>query len=141
MSEHLCHIALMPNLIGLHHVALTVSDCNASVEWYGRVLGMGELFREEAEARRGCVMCFPNGSFSVGLVEHVPSDQAPFDPRRRGLDHFAFTVETRDELDQWVQRLDEATVTHSGVIDVSPGAILNFKDPDGIALALFWERT
>jgi hypothetical protein len=28
----------------------------------------------------------------------------------------------------------------SNVIEIAPGAILNFKDPDGIALALFWDR-
>jgi glyoxylase I family protein len=86
-------------------------------------------------------MCFPSGAYSVGLVEHLPHDLAAFDPRRRGLDHLAFTVDDRAELDQWAQRLDEATVTHSGAIDVPPrGAILNFKDPDGLALALFWEQ-
>ena len=130
----------MTTLRGLHHIALTVSDRDASAEWYGRVLGMGELFREEADARRACVMCFPDGAYSVGLVEHMPHDQAPFDPRQRGLDHFGFTVDSRDELDQWARRFDDATVTHSGVIDIPHGAILNFKDPDGIALALFWER-
>jgi glyoxylase I family protein len=130
----------MTPLRGFHHVALTVSDLDSSTEWYGRVLGMEALFREEADARRACVMCFPGGAYSVGLVEHQPSDHAPFDPHHRGLDHFAFTVDDRDGLDQWAQRLDELTVPHSGVIDVPPrGAILNFKDPDGIALALFWE--
>lgn len=130
----------MSNLSGLHHVALTVSNLDASAEWYGQVLGMGELFREEGDARRACVMCFPNGAFSVGLVEHRPSDGAAFDPSHRGLDHLAFTVDSKDEIDQWAQRLDDAAVTNSGVIDIPPGAMLNFKDPDGIALALFWER-
>ena len=130
----------MTTLRGFHHVALTVSDRDASAEWYGKVLGMGELFREEADGRRACVMCFPGGAYSMGLVEFVPNDQAPFDPHHRGLDHFAFTVDSREELDQWAQRFDEASVTHSGAIDFPHGAMLNFKDPDGIALALFWER-
>ncbi len=30
-------------------------------------------------------------------------------------------------------------VTHSGVIDTPRGGILNFKDPDSLALALFWD--
>ena len=62
----------MTTLRGFHHVALTMSDRDASAEWYGKVLGMGELYREEAEGRRACVMCFPGGAYSVGLVEFVP---------------------------------------------------------------------
>ena len=45
-----------------------------------------------------------------------------------------------EELDEWAARFDAEGVTHSGAIDVPTGAILNFKDPDGIALALFWDR-
>jgi hypothetical protein len=41
---------------------------------------------------------------------------------------------------QWAARLDSFGVEHSGPIEVPPGEILNLKDPDGIALALFWDR-
>jgi glyoxylase I family protein len=64
-----------------------------------------------------------------------------FDPRHSGLDHLAFTVGTLDELRTWATKLSTASVIHSGVVEIPSGAILNFKDPDGIALALFWERT
>jgi hypothetical protein len=37
-------------------------------------------------------------------------------------------------------RRDDEGIEHSGVIEIPPGAILNFRDPDGVALALFWER-
>lgn len=134
------HADGMSNLRGLHHVALTVSDRDASADWYADVLGMEELFREDGEERRACVMRFPDGGYSVGLVEHIPSDPEQFDPRRRGLDHLAFTVGSLLELDQWAQRLSERGVAHSGPIEIPPGAILNFKDPDGISLALFWDR-
>ena len=48
--------------------------------------------------------------------------------------------ERRADLDEWIRRLDDRDVAHSGVIDVPTGAILNCKDPDGIALAIFWDR-
>ena len=32
-----------------------------------------------------------------------------------------------------------AGIEHSGRIDISLGAILNFADPDGIALSIFYE--
>jgi glyoxylase I family protein len=127
-------------LAGFHHVALTVRDLEHSVAFYGGVLGFVELFREESDERRACVMRFPGGATGVGLVQHGPADTTPFDPMRLGLDHVAFTVGSRASLDEWAERLTTARVDHSGVIDVPPGAILNFKDPDGVALALFWDR-
>lgn len=102
----------MSELSGFHHVALTVPDLDTSAAWYHRVLG---------------------------LVWHAATT-GNFDPRRVGLDHFSFVVERRRDLDAWVQRLDDESVAHSGVVDVPPGAMLNFKDPDGIALAIFWDR-
>ncbi|HEY7625767.1 MAG TPA: VOC family protein [Ilumatobacteraceae bacterium] len=129
----------MPNLSGFHHVALTVSNCDASTEWYRSTMGMEEVFREEAEHRRACVMSFPGHPYGIGLVEHVGHDLAVFDPRRQGLDHVAFAVADRAELDRWAEHLDELGVENSGVIEVPIGAILNFKDPDRIALSLFWD--
>jgi glyoxylase I family protein len=133
-------LSAMTELVGFHHVAVTVSDVDASADWYATVLGFEELFREENDERRGCVMRFPGGASGVGLVQHRANDGTAFDPTRLGLDHLAFTVATRHDLDQWAQRLTAAGIAHSGAIDVPPGAILNFKDPDGVALALFWDR-
>ena len=129
----------MSELTGFHHVALTVSDLATSAAWYQRVLGLVELFREDGNDRRAVVFGFPGGGHAVGLVWHAETTGA-FDPRQVGLDHFSFVVERREDLDAWVQHLDDKGVAHSGVVDVPPGAILNFKDPDDIALAIFWDR-
>ena len=128
------------DLSSIHHAALSVRDLDASARWYADVLGFVELFREDGEERRGCVMGFAAGGYSVGLLEHRGSPDEGFDARRRGLDHLAFTVATREALDRWAARLTGAGIDHSGVVEIPPGAILNFKDPDGIALALFWDR-
>jgi len=134
----------MTELQGFHHAAITVRDLEASVRWYASVLGFEEMFREESDGANACVMRFPAGSagagLGIGLVEHRANDGTPFDPARLGLDHLAFAVASQEALDEWAQRLTAAGVTHSGAIAVPPGAILNFKDPDGIALALFWDR-
>ena len=131
----------MNDLLGFHHVAVTISDLDASVAWYGEVLGFEELFREEAQDRRASVMTFPDGTFGVGLVEYPTVPFEAFDPRHSGLDHLAFTVTSLEALEDWTAELGRVGVVHSGVIEIPSGAILNFKDPDGIALALFWERS
>jgi glyoxylase I family protein len=130
----------MNDLQGFHHVAVTIRDLDTSVGWYRDLLGFQELFSEDAPDRRACVMKFPGGSYGVGLVEYPIVPWAPFDPRHSGLDHLAFTVATLDAIRDWATKLSDAGIEHSGVIDLPSGAILNFKDPDGIALALFWER-
>lgn len=123
-----------------HHVALTVRDCVASARWYGEVLGFRELFAEDGPERRARILAFPGGGVSVGLVEHLGAgEHDAFDPTRTGLDHLAFSVETREALDTWALRLDAAGIHNSGAVDAGPSFVLNFEDPDGIALALFWD--
>ena len=127
----------MPALSGLHHVAITVRDRDASARWYHDLLGFEELFREDGPERLACVM--RGGGGVLGLVQFEPVRDEPFDPHRFGLDHLAFAVPTREAMDEWAATLLAARVPHSGVIDVGPRAILNFKDPNGIALACYWE--
>ncbi len=130
----------MASVVDIHHVALTVRSRDESAAWYASTLGFEELFREDAEDRKACVLRFPGGGYSVGLVEHTRAEQGRFDPHRQGLDHVAFTVPSREVLEEWANEFSRTGVEHSGIVDVPPGAILNFKDPNGIALALFWDR-
>lgn len=127
----------MRELVGVHHVALTVADCAASASWYRTTFGMVELFSEDGPTRRARILGFADGRYSVGLVEHTTAALNAFDPTQCGLDHLAFTVENRDELLEWSAHLTRLGIHHSGVIDIPVGAIVNLTDPDGVAVALF----
>lgn len=130
----------MAALAGLHHAALSVKDLDASVEWYRDVLGLEETFRQELEGRRSVVMSFPGLRDTLGLVEHDRAGEG-FEPANLGLDHLAFRVSSGDELAVWAARLDGHGLAHSGAMETPFGGMLYFKDLDGIALALFWERS
>lgn len=130
----------MADLVGLHHAALSVTDLDRSVRWYQDVLGMDVAFMEDGDTRRAAVLRLPGTGSVLAIVQHRGSDQTAFSPQRVGLDHLAFTVADRDDLDAWAARLSAHDVACDAPVDVPPGAILNFKDPDGIALALFWDR-
>jgi len=124
---------------GAHHIAFTVSNLEASAAFYEGLFDLEVLMSEASNGRKATVYRVVGGDLQLGLVEHNPN-HGPFDPRQVGLDHFAFSVKSRESLDAWAKTLAERGITHSEVADVPPGAILNFKDPDGVALAFFWDR-
>jgi len=86
------------------------------------------------------VLAAPGGEMQIGLVQHSGGDGERFNPKVIGLDHAAWSVAKREDLDAWEELLRAKGVIHSPVADVGAVAILNLKDPDGIALALFWDR-
>jgi glyoxylase I family protein len=110
------------------------------VGWFKNVFGAEIILDEPGEERAAVVLTIPSADLLIGLTAFRDRPQQSFDPRRPGLDHFAFAVATEAELDAWVVHLDALSIDHSGPIPVPPGAILNFKGPDGIALALMWRR-
>jgi hypothetical protein len=64
----------------------------------------------------------------------VASDR--FDENRAGLDQLAFRVANKDELHSAAAYLDELNIGHEPIKDIGPGYILEFCDPDNIALEL-----
>ena len=131
----------MPKLTGVSHVELTVRDAPRSASWYEAVLQMRRIAEHESSPTPGVAarivnLIHPSG-LSLGLITHQAGDSSPFSELRVGLDHLALAVETRDELETWVDHLDEHDVPHSPIQDMSYGSVLVFRDPDNIQLELF----
>ena len=118
------------------HVAVTVTDLEASEAWYSKVLGVEPVLDEDTGPFRHIV--YAVGGTLLGL--HGFPDLAtkdPFDERRPGLDHIAFGCASRSELVDWAKHLDELGIEHGPIKDAGYGSGLSFRDPDNIALELF----
>jgi len=72
-----------------------------------------------------------------GLFGLRPVGQGRFDEDATGLDHVSFGVASRADLDAAAASLDELGVPHETVKDIGVGFLLEFRDPDNIALELY----
>jgi glyoxylase I family protein len=118
------------------HVALTVSDLDRSRKWYQRLFGSDPVLDQDAGPFHQVVWSVSGGLVAINWFPDLHSSE-PFDERRPGLDHLAFACSSRSELEAWERRLNELDVTNGGIVDVSYGSVLSFRDPDNIALEFF----
>jgi len=120
----------MPAFAGIDHISLSVTDLDVSQQFYSEVLGF-QFVVDFGYAR--FFIDRPSG-FGLTLIRHAEGDGAPFTELHSGIDHIGLTAESRDELEAWERRLDEAGVTYTPIRDMPFGAHLNFRDPDNIPL-------
>lgn len=124
------------------HVRLTVTDIEKSRQFYESVFGWAVLVEvpdNADEATRNQLsflyggVIYDLGGTLIGL-RPVATDR--FHEDRAGLDHIAFRLGSKAELDSAAAHLDEIGVKHEAVKDIGPSYILEFRDPDNIALEL-----
>ncbi len=130
----------MPSITGISHVDLSVTDIEASETWYRELLGAVPLFggRSDDHDLEVRYILEPSSNVVIGLEQHDANQGGAFDERRVGLDHLAFNVGSREELDAWLGRLGELGITHSGITEQDPWDVLVFRDPDNIQLEFFF---
>ncbi|TMR07051.1 VOC family protein [Actinomadura soli] len=125
-----------PPVTGFSHLALTVTDRDKSVQWYGDVLGFTPFYVQDDDRRLETICILPDGLTVLGLLQHRDA-AGPFDHRHAGLDHLSFAVTDRAALEDWYTRLVGLGVTCSPVAETPFGPVLCFRDPDDIQLELF----
>jgi glyoxylase I family protein len=124
------------------HVRLTVTDIERSRKFYESVFGWPVLLEHPEDAdeatREALGFLFGGVIYLVGtcLIGLRPVASDSFHEDRCGLDHIAFSVASRAELDDAAAHLDQLGITHEPVKDIGPSYILEFRDPDNIALEL-----
>jgi catechol-2,3-dioxygenase len=120
------------------HIALTVRDLSVSVPWYEDLFDAQAVLDEDTEPNMHHTVFLVGGGNLIGLHQHQQA--APpegFSEYRVGLDHVAFGVANRAELEKWARRLEELGIEHGGIKDAAYGSGVSFRDPDGIALEFF----
>ncbi|MBA2560083.1 MAG: VOC family protein [Propionibacteriales bacterium] len=125
------------------HVRLTVTDIDRSRAFYDDIFGLPVAFEVPDDAddatREQLGFLFGGVIYQLGssLFGLRPVATDAFDENRVGLDHVSFALTARDDLDAAAALLDERGIGHGGVKDIGAGYILQFRDPDNIALELF----
>jgi catechol 2,3-dioxygenase-like lactoylglutathione lyase family enzyme len=125
----------MPELAGIHHLKIPVTDLARSVEWYGKVFGFKATweFPDDDGVVRGVAGELP-GLGDTQVAFRVNARAAAgcenFDPVSLG-------VRDKSDVEAWAAHLDELGIGHSPVIDASIGWLLVFDDPDGLQLHLY----
>jgi catechol 2,3-dioxygenase-like lactoylglutathione lyase family enzyme len=127
----------MPEAEGVSHVALTVTDLGASVDWYTRLFDGTVLWEEHDDPAHEFVLIFAP-PLAIGLHRHATTATGDtFVESRVGLDHISWQVPHRGVLEAWAAKLDELDIAHSPITDAPYGTVLVFRDPDNIQLEFF----
>jgi glyoxylase I family protein len=129
----------LPAISGVSHISFSVSNAEASAKWWTTLLGLTEIDRVSGDTWRGIVMLHPPTRTILEVQQHDGNTGDLFDPRRTGLDHMGFKVDTYGALEEWLARFARLGVTHSPIADRDYGAVLTFKDPDGIQFEIFYK--
>ena len=127
----------MPSMQGTSHLALTVNDPRASIEWYEKVFGGARVPMTDEPGHLVIGLLTPDGFF-IGLPGHGTTPEGDrFSEFRVGLDHIAFRCADRAGVEEWEKHLNDVGVEHSGIKDVPYGSVLTFRDPDNIQLEFY----
>jgi catechol-2,3-dioxygenase len=128
-------VAGIPRWLG--HVALRVRDVDKTAAFYRDVVGLtlrkqmyGITFlgiREDA-------------SHELALMP-LPAGAADSDPSRVGLYHFAWEMESFDDLEKLHERLLAQNVRIGGYSPDPNSANVMFFDPEGNEMEAIWEPT
>ena len=125
----------MPELAGIHHVKIPVTDLDRARDWYGRVFGLKVTheFPDADGVLRGV------GGPVPGLGDTLLALRVNPEAARgcRNFDPISFGVRGRADVEAWAAHLDALGVPHSPVIEATLGWLLVFDDPDGLQLHLY----
>ena len=129
------------HILGMHHVAVIVSDYRRSKRFYTEVLGLrivAETFREARDSYK-LDLALPDGT-QIELFSFPGSPPRASYPEACGLRHLAFAVADLDEAVRFLE--DQGVAVEPVRVDELTGKRFTFfADPDGLPLELYESTT
>ncbi|GAK13528.1 ring-cleaving dioxygenase [Geomicrobium sp. JCM 19039] len=124
------------NILGLGPVRLKVQYVEPTSDVLTDVLG----FTKKGEYKNGEHRVFVFEADRAGLSGQVHVEEDKTSPKARegrgSVHHVAFRVETEEELQQWVKRIEDEGFQTSGFVDRYYFRSLYFREPNGILYEL-----
>ncbi|GAB3587257.1 VOC family protein [Hymenobacter daeguensis] len=127
----------MPPLLGLHHVAVIVSDYEVSKRFYTETVGLEILAETYRAARDSWKLDLAiNGQYVIELFSFPSPPPRPSYPEAAGLRHLAFAV---PDVAAAIRHLEQHGVACEPIrIDELTGRRFTFfADPDGLPLEFY----
>jgi catechol 2,3-dioxygenase-like lactoylglutathione lyase family enzyme len=116
---------------GLSHISLAVADPQRSLEFYSRVFGVKEYYRDDKQ-----IQVQGPGPFDVLAFERNPQNAGV----RAGVDHFGFRLKRAADIDLAV---GEALAAGGKLLrrgEFAPGLPFAYvADPDGYEIEIWFE--
>ena len=128
----------MPEIQGYAHVAITVSDLDASLPFYEKLLGAEPVGRIQLDGLDRHLFPVGNGQI-LGVTAYTHGSADVSNPTTPGLDHIGLAVADRDGVVAWQEQATAAGI-ESDLQDVDFGHALMVKDPDGNQIEFFAPR-
>jgi lactoylglutathione lyase len=137
MSTNLAHAADAASF-QTGHIGLNVTDLDRSAAFYRAVFGFAVMGEGTDPARRYAFL--GDGGRLILTLWQQADDR--FAPRRAGLHHLAFQVETIEQVRDAERRVRDlgTPLYHGGVVPHAEGAQsggIFFDDPDGTRLEIY----
>jgi glyoxylase I family protein len=108
----------MPSITGAHHAALTVTDADRSAGWYSDLLGMQVVMTGDDQSVKYRVLAHAGSGWLLGIRQYPNRQADSFDEFRTGLDHLAFCVASRAELEEWERELSRRGIAFSPIAEM-----------------------
>lgn len=120
----------MINTHGLSHVNLEVKDPEVSLEFYGKLFGVKEYFRDENSIQA-------LGPGEKDVLAFVKSDLAG---KVGGISHFGFRMVSPEDLESALESAKSVGARIKSHGEFAPGCpYLFIEDPDGYEIEIWYE--